>query len=122
MDWKEFFSVMLISLVAVLSVDSAESRSSRPRVIGRPAVGDVSTSLIARLSNNQSVGYFTFIAGYDGPLFASDTVQDETTAFGMAGSTKPWGEESSSTPPPDLSPTPSEKPTSFFSLEEIKLS
>ncbi len=58
----------------------AGDRSPHNRVIGRAPAGEVSTSFVARLAPD-GFGYLTFIAGYDGPVFSSETVQDEATAY-----------------------------------------
>ncbi len=80
-------AMILCSAVAFIPLGLTSSlanppgdRSHHNRIIGRAPAGEVSTSFVARLAPD-GFGYLTFIAGYDGPVFSSDTVQDETTAY-----------------------------------------
>ncbi len=52
-------------------------------MIARETVGDSSRAFVGRYLEDTGIafGYDTYIAGYDGPLFSSAVVRDETTAY-----------------------------------------
>jgi hypothetical protein len=74
--------IVLIASSLVLSIRNsiATTRPVQGTVIGQCPVGGIRSKYVLRTKGG-TVGYLTYIAGYDGPYFSDPTKQDETTAY-----------------------------------------
>lgn len=83
MTFRKSFGLGVSLLVLSLSSAPAAPRSLQNQIIGQARVGDVAIAFVgaSRPDGRGVLQYVTYIAGFDGPLFSSETVQDETTAY-----------------------------------------
>jgi hypothetical protein len=74
--------VLLIGLSLVMSISHslATARPVQDKPIAQAAVGEIVLKYVGKIQSTGVVGYFTYIAGYDGPYFSDPTIHNETTA------------------------------------------
>lgn len=80
--FRKVICLIISFLLMNFSMGRATPRLLQDRVIGRARDGDVVQAFVFRILLGESgFGYLNFIAGFDGPLFSSETLQNETTAY-----------------------------------------
>jgi hypothetical protein len=79
-----FVSLVLLigsALVVSLSHSLATARPVQGTIITQAPVGEIVTKYVGKIQSTGAAGYFTYIAGYDGPYFSDPTTHNETTAY-----------------------------------------